>query len=162
MFHVPALTPDLKRVLAVIRDAGGRPMLVGGFVRDAILGAVSKDIDVEVYGIADPGVLAAALTVVGPVAEAGKAFGVLKVRAGETDVDVSLPRRESKTGAGHRGFAVIECRRFGECIGDDAGIGKKAIAGAERIFDGHGVLPDRPDEAAAEAWLLKVRREFYA
>lgn len=99
---------DAERALAAIRAAGGRPMLVGGFVRDALLsGRASKDIDVEVYGIADPDVLAAALSAVGPVTEAGKAFGVLKVRCGETDIDVSLPRRESKTGAGHRGFAVI-------------------------------------------------------
>jgi len=43
--------PDAERALAVIRRAGGRPMLVGGYVRDAIMnpGAVSKDIDVEVY-----------------------------------------------------------------------------------------------------------------
>ena len=84
-------------------------MLVGGCVRDAILnpGAAAKDIDVEVYGITDPDRLARALMAVGPVTEAGKAFGVFKVRAGQTEVDVSLPRRESKAGAGHRGFAVI-------------------------------------------------------
>jgi tRNA nucleotidyltransferase (CCA-adding enzyme) len=99
--------PGLDAVLAAIRTAAGRPMLVGGYVRDAILGAPGKDIDVEVYGIADPDILAAALSAAGKVTEAGKAFGVLKVRADETEIDVSLPRRESKTGAGHRGFAVI-------------------------------------------------------
>lgn len=103
------LSPDAERVLALIRDAAGRPMLVGGCVRDAILnpGAAAKDVDVEVYGMTDPDRLAAALSSAGKVTEAGKAFGVLKVRAGDTEVDVSLPRRESKTGAGHRGFAVI-------------------------------------------------------
>jgi hypothetical protein len=35
------------------------------------------------------------------------------------------------------------------------------IADAEQIFDLPGVLPDEPDIAAAEAWLLRVRREFY-
>jgi tRNA nucleotidyltransferase (CCA-adding enzyme) len=101
--------PDVECVLAAIRSTGGRPMLVGGYVRDAIMrpGTISKDIDVEVYGVADPDRLAAALASAGKVTEAGKAFGVLKVRAGDTEVDVSLPRRESKTGAGHRGFAVI-------------------------------------------------------
>jgi tRNA nucleotidyltransferase (CCA-adding enzyme) len=115
MFIAPALAPDLERVLAIIRSAGGRPMLVGGYVRDAILspGIVSKDIDVEVYGIADPDVLTAALSVIGPVLEAGKAFGVLKVRAGEADIDISLPRRESKTGAGHCGFDVTPDSEMG-------------------------------------------------
>ena len=101
--------PDAERVLAAIRSIGGRPMLVGGYVRDAIMNpaTVSKDIDVEVYGVADPDILAAALSAAGKVAEAGKVFGVLKVTAGDTDMDISLPRRESKTGAGHRGFTVI-------------------------------------------------------
>lgn len=101
--------PGAQRVLSVIRSAGGRPMLVGGCVRDAIMnpGSPGKDIDVEVYGIADPDVLARALAAAGKVTEAGKAFGVLRVRAAETEIDISLPRRESKTGAGHRGFAVI-------------------------------------------------------
>ena len=101
--------PDAERVLDAIRRTGGRPMLVGGYVRDAIMnpGTASKDIDVEVYGAADPGALALALADAGKVTEAGKAFGVLKVRAGDTDMDISLPRRESKTGAGHRGFDVI-------------------------------------------------------
>jgi tRNA nucleotidyltransferase (CCA-adding enzyme) len=106
---LPDIGPDTKRVLAIIRSAGGRPMLVGGYVRDAILDPriTGKDIDIEVYGIADLDILSAALASAGKVTEAGKAFGVLKVRAGETDIDISLPRRESKTGAGHRGFDVI-------------------------------------------------------
>ena len=96
-------------VLAAIRVAGGRPMLVGGCVRDAFLspGGRAKDIDVEVYGVADLGVLAGALPSGGRVTEAGKSFGVLKIHAGETEVDVALPRRDSKTGAGHRGFDVV-------------------------------------------------------
>jgi tRNA nucleotidyltransferase (CCA-adding enzyme) len=99
--------PGVQRVLAAIRAAGGHPMLVGGCVRDALMGIPSKDTDVEVYGVTDPDALAAALGSAGKVTEAGKSFGVFKVRAGHTEVDVSLPRRESKAGAGHRGFAVI-------------------------------------------------------
>jgi uncharacterized protein len=57
--------------------------------------------------------------------------------------------------------AAIDCRAFGERIGDDASLGQKAIAAAEETFNGPGVLPDRPDDAAAEVWLLRVRREFY-
>lgn len=100
---------DAQRVLSVIRQAGGRPMLVGGCVRDAILhpGQPAKDIDVEVYGLPDFGQLAAALAGSGfTVNEVGVSFGVLLVRAGTTAMDISLPRRDSKTGAGHRGFTV--------------------------------------------------------
>ena len=94
-------------VLAAIRQAGGRPMLVGGCVRDAILGGghAPKDIDVEVYGLTFAAV-AEALSRAGRVDEVGKSFGVLKVRAGDTDLDVNVPRRERKVSAGHRGFEV--------------------------------------------------------
>lgn len=113
MTTLPRLAPDVERVLAAIRATGGRPMLVGGWVRDALLGAPGKDVDIEVYGITDPDALAAVLAGCGKVTEAGKQFGVFKVRIVDTEVDVSLPRRESKAGAGHRGFAVIPDGQLG-------------------------------------------------
>lgn len=107
MTTLPRLAPDVERVLAAIRSAGGRPMLVGGYVRDAVMGTASKDIDVEVYGIADLGRLGSALDGYN-LTEAGKSFGVLKVWTGDgLSLDISLPRRESKTAAGHRGFSII-------------------------------------------------------
>ena len=142
------LGPDAERVLAAIRGAGGRPMLVGGFVRDAILnpGSPSKDIDIEVYGVADLYILTAVLADAGKVAEAGKAFGVLKVRAGDTEIDVSLPRRESKTGAGHRGFAVIpdSTLGFAEASGRRDFTVNALMADPEtgEITDCHGGLAD--------------------
>lgn len=56
---------------------------------------------------------------------------------------------------------VQECRDFGEHVAGDPSIGAKLIAEAEAVFDQPGVLPAEPDAAAAEAWLLKVRREFW-
>jgi tRNA nucleotidyltransferase (CCA-adding enzyme) len=101
------LSPEAEQVLAAIRSAGGRPVLVGGCVRDAILGGghASKDVDVEVYGLTFAA-LAEALSQAGRVDEVGKSFGVLKIRAGDTDLDVNVPRRERKVGAGHRGFDI--------------------------------------------------------
>lgn len=83
-------------------------MLVGGFVRDLIMNraAASKDIDVEVYGLTFAA-LTEALGRAGRVDEVGKSYGVLKIRAGDTDLDVNVPRRERKIGAGHRGFDII-------------------------------------------------------
>jgi tRNA nucleotidyltransferase (CCA-adding enzyme) len=106
MTTLPRIGPDVERVLAVIRSAGGHPLLVGGFVRDALMGgAESKDVDVEVYGLTFAA-LAEALSRAGRVDEVGKSYGVLKVRAGDTDLDVNVPRRERKVSAGHRGFEV--------------------------------------------------------
>lgn len=100
-------TEATARVLSAIEQAGGRPLLVGGCVRDAVLGDHNpKDIDIEVYGISNPNLLTEHLARVGKVDTVGASFGVIKVRSGDEDFDVSLPRRESKMGDGHRGFSV--------------------------------------------------------
>lgn len=85
-----------------VRAAGGRALIVGGWVRDRLLGRPSKDIDLEVYGLS-AGELRALLERVGRVDAVGESFTVFKVGG----VDVSLPRRESKVGRGHRGFEVV-------------------------------------------------------
>jgi tRNA nucleotidyltransferase (CCA-adding enzyme) len=94
--------PDLAAsIIAAIRDAGGRALIVGGWVRDRLMGRTSKDIDIEVYGLpADS--LRAVLATFGPVNAVGESFTVYKV----ADIDVALPRRESKVGRGHKGFEV--------------------------------------------------------
>ncbi|HEY2867170.1 MAG TPA: HD domain-containing protein [Pyrinomonadaceae bacterium] len=77
-------------------------MLVGGCVRDELMGIAHKDWDVEVYGI-QPEKLREILDTFGDVNVVGEAFTVYKIG---DDLDVSLPRRERKVGSGHRGFIV--------------------------------------------------------
>jgi tRNA nucleotidyltransferase (CCA-adding enzyme) len=92
----------LARVIArLARDAGGRALIVGGWVRDRLRGQPSKDIDIEVFGLSAPAVREL-LERLGPVNAVGESFTVYKVAG----LDVSLPRRESKIGRGHRGFEV--------------------------------------------------------
>ena len=93
-------------MLSAVRRIG-RPRLVGGGVRDWLLGLPPKDFDIEVGG-ADFESLHRALSPFGATDVVGRSFGVIKVRSpdGRSEYDFSLPRRESKTGAGHRGFAV--------------------------------------------------------
>jgi tRNA nucleotidyltransferase (CCA-adding enzyme) len=94
--------PDLARAIAqAIRDDGGRALVVGGWVRDAILGHPSKDVDLEVFGMPAER-LRSLLSTFGRVDTVGESFTVYKLG----DLDVSLPRRESKTGRGHTGFIV--------------------------------------------------------
>ena len=88
-------------IAEAVRDAGGRALIVGGWVRDQLMGRASKDIDIEVYGL-DADRLRGLLAGFGTVNTVGESFTVFKV----ADVDVSLPRRESKTGRGHKGFIV--------------------------------------------------------
>jgi tRNA nucleotidyltransferase (CCA-adding enzyme) len=101
--EIPA---ELRSMLDALRRVG-RPRLVGGGVRDWLLGLEAKDFDVEVAGV-DFETLQRALAPFGATDVIGRSFGVIKVRsaASGAEYDFSLPRRESKTGAGHRGFAV--------------------------------------------------------
>jgi tRNA nucleotidyltransferase (CCA-adding enzyme) len=88
-------------IARAVRDGGGRALVVGGWARDRVMGHRSKDLDIEVFGVpADR--LRDILAAFGPVNAVGESFTVYKVG----DVDVSLPRRESKTGRGHKGFTV--------------------------------------------------------
>jgi len=100
------LPGDLRSMLDTLRRVG-RPRLVGGGVRDWLLGLEPKDFDVEVAGV-DFETLQRSLAPFGATDVIGRSFGVIKVRsaAGGGEYDFSLPRRESKTGSGHRGFAV--------------------------------------------------------
>lgn len=97
---LPALA--LARAIAdEVHAHGGRALIVGGYVRDQWLGHPSKDLDLEVCGVqADD--LKALLARFGPVNTVGESFTVFKVQG----LDVSLPRRESKVGRGHKGFVV--------------------------------------------------------
>jgi tRNA nucleotidyltransferase (CCA-adding enzyme) len=88
-------------IATAVREAGGRALIVGGWVRDRLLGRDSKDIDVEVYGLPSDRVRWL-LESLGRVEAVGESFQVYKTG----DIDVSLPRRESKSGRGHRGFEV--------------------------------------------------------
>ena len=97
---VPPLS--LARAIAQeVRAAGGRALVVGGFVRDRLLGLESKDVDLEVFGLPESS-LSSLLAGFGRVEPVGQSFPVYKIGS----LDVALPRRESKTGRGHKAFRV--------------------------------------------------------
>jgi tRNA nucleotidyltransferase (CCA-adding enzyme) len=93
----------VAEVCALLRAAGGRPLLVGGCVRDALLGLPIGEIDIEVFGLGTRQVETALRRRFG-IVTVGAAFGVTKVK--DHPIDVSVPRRENRTGAGHRDFDV--------------------------------------------------------
>ena len=96
-----------RRVARAVRDAGGRALVVGGWVRDRLRGApahatdVVADIDLEVHGLGAER-LRAVLAGLGAVNTVGASFAVFKLGP----LDIALPRTESKAGRGHRGFRV--------------------------------------------------------
>jgi tRNA nucleotidyltransferase (CCA-adding enzyme) len=92
----------ILKIAKTIKDAGGRALLVGGCVRDRLMGWQPKDWDLEVYWI-EPNKLRELLSTFGPVNAVGEAFTVYKLGP---ELDVSVPRRERKTGPGHRSFVI--------------------------------------------------------
>lgn len=104
--------PRAAKAVTAITDAvslrGGRTYIVGGFVRDALLGSLSHDLDLEVFGV-EGDALKLILEELFPsrVNVVGSAFGILHVALADgVSLDVALPRRESKQGKGHRGFTI--------------------------------------------------------
>jgi tRNA nucleotidyltransferase (CCA-adding enzyme) len=97
--------PELERLLRQTPELRNA-FLVGGCVRDFLLGRPGKDFDVEVFGVGYEG-LAEALARWGKVDLVGRSFGVVKLTTGgENSYDFTIPRRDSKVAAGHKGFAV--------------------------------------------------------
>jgi len=74
--------------------------VVGGAVRDCLLGRACKDYDIECFGM-DVEDFEKAMADLGAQG-VGKSFFVYKYH----DLDISLPRTEQKVSPGHRGFEV--------------------------------------------------------
>lgn len=98
------LTPEARQVLGCLRAIGGRPLIVGGSVRDALLSLAtgeavdSKDIDIEVYGLT---------TLPGHVMEVGQHFGIVTATLNGQSFDISLRRQDSEIDAfGRRDFTI--------------------------------------------------------
>jgi tRNA nucleotidyltransferase (CCA-adding enzyme) len=129
-----------------IQDAGGRALFVGGCVRDEVWGKAPKDIDIEVYGLDAP-TIERVVGDFGVVKDVGKAFGILKlVTDTGLELDVSLPRTDSKIGEGHRGFEVktdpgMSIREAGRRRDFTwNAVAKDPLTG--EIFDPFGGIPD--------------------
>ena len=100
---------ELRTAKMIAEEAakkGWRALIVGGWVRDQVLGVESKDVDLEMFGRFEPNDLIKFLEQFGTVGAFGKRFGVLKLKVNGVDLDVSIPRHESKSGIGHTGFAI--------------------------------------------------------
>ena len=122
---------QVLEIARAVRDEGGRALLVGGCVRDELMGQRPKAWDLEVYGI-QPERLRELLDQFGSVNVVGEAFTVYKLGA---DLDVSVPRRERKTGRGHAGFIEGDPRCLEEA---DVGAGLESCDPARsmtRNFD---------------------------
>lgn len=97
--------PAAKTAISALTAAGGRVFVVGGAVRDAVLGARPKDIDLMCQGL-DGDQIVAALQPLGRLDFTGKQFGVFRFKSNNSEVEIALPRTERSTGLGHKDFEV--------------------------------------------------------
>lgn len=96
---------DLRRIILQTPELH-RAYLVGGWVRDGLLGIVQEDVDVEVFGVGYDQ-LSAVLSRWGKANLVGRSFGVVKLTLPSGSVyDFSIPRRDTKVNSGHKGFEV--------------------------------------------------------
>ncbi len=100
-----------------IASLGGRALLVGGSVRDAVISAElpgydlkPKDYDLEIYGLTVEQLQHVLELKFGAdkIDSVGKSFGIIKVSIDgwSEPLDFSIPRTESKAGEGHKGFVT--------------------------------------------------------
>lgn len=103
------LLQKAREVAVAAKENGGRALLVGGFVRDQLLGQMPKDADMEIYGI-EVGALRDLLGKIGRVNCVGESFQVYKLSWRQQkirhELDISIPRQDRKVSRGHRGFEV--------------------------------------------------------
>lgn len=97
----PHILQDVKTVTNYLtQNYNAKCYIVGGAVRDRILGHECKDYDIECFGISIDD-FETAMDHLGAQG-VGKSFFVYKYH----DLDISLPRTEKKISKGHRGFEV--------------------------------------------------------
>lgn len=86
-----------------VADAGGRAFVVGGFVRDELMGVPSHDKDLMVTGLSHH-----QFTNLFPDAKmTGKDFPVFRMEVGGEEMEIALARKERKIAQGHNGFTML-------------------------------------------------------
>lgn len=101
------LSRDAELVIMIAQKMGARPLIVGGAVRDHVMDIEPHDIDIEIHDMSERkfrGEFIDLLSLYHRVDEVGVAFGVAKFGR---DIDISLPRRDSKVGPRHDDFVVV-------------------------------------------------------
>ena len=94
MGNPPPIPKPVIQIAQAIALAGGRTWIVGGWVRDYLLGRSSKDVDIEVSGLSFTQ-LHDVLSNIGPVRAVGRSFPIFKFHHSDYEIDLALPRKHS-------------------------------------------------------------------
>jgi len=96
----------LDKIFDKLRVKNAKAIIVGGYIRDTLLGFDSIDIDIEVYNVDSFDELQNILEEFGEINIVGRSFGVCKLKMENYDLDFTLPRLDSKVASGHLGFDI--------------------------------------------------------
>jgi tRNA nucleotidyltransferase (CCA-adding enzyme) len=98
--------PAALAAYKALANAGAQVYIVGGAVRDVMLGKTPKDIDLMAGGISKEEMESTLSQLSGRLDFTGKQFGVYRYREGNSEVEIALPRTETSTGPAHTDFDV--------------------------------------------------------
>lgn len=93
-----------REVARLVAGHGGSTYYVGGYVRDALVGRETKDVDMEVHGIT-PQCLKDILDSLGQRITIGESFGIFNLKG--YSLDIAMPRKEEARGQGHKDFDIF-------------------------------------------------------
>jgi len=96
----------LQTILKDLQTIGAKPIVVGGCVRDTLLGIECKDFDIEIFLVDSLELIEKTLSKHGSVKQVGKSFGVLILNVDGYDFDFAIARTEKKIGNSHQDFEV--------------------------------------------------------
>ena len=160
---------ELLSIANKIHEQDGICLIVGGSVRDEYFGVKSKDLDIEVYGLAHEK-LVNILQGFGKVSVVGESFGVTKLTTNHDEYDFSLPRKDNKVAKGHKGFIVeTDCDLSPQAAAARRdytinSMGKNLLSGQiHDYYNGHNDLVNRLLRATSEQFVedpLRVLRGF--
>ncbi|MEM0965129.1 MAG: polynucleotide adenylyltransferase [Verrucomicrobiota bacterium] len=100
--EIPKPSADCIQLLAQkTKEVGGHLYVVGGAVRDLLLGQSPKEFDLEVFGLT-PDQIRTHLGESFHLIPVGRSFPVFKIK--DLPIDLAVPRKEWKTGEAHTDF----------------------------------------------------------
>ncbi len=130
-------------VLELLESRGFEAYVVGGAVRDTLLGRVPEDYDIVTNARPDEIKLAAERGNLRVIGTLGQDFGVVNLRSGRHTVEVASYRNETYGSDAHRPAEVWYCEKLEDDLGRrDFTINAMAADRQGRIIDCFGGLDD--------------------
>lgn len=98
-----SLNSSIIEICQQINNNGGKALIVGGWVRDCLLGILSSDVDIEAYQLSYNQLKNLFKE---KIVEQYPKFGVLKLK---NNIDISIPRIEECIGKKYNDFRITLC-----------------------------------------------------